>query len=100
MKTYGGRGPRESGMEAPPRVWARVAHLNGKRRTVLHRTDLLTPYAAETIAELPSAIQKSMLTTSVLKSLCRLPQKCEPGVSGIGTERISSRVSVEAMNVM
>ena len=51
MKTYGGPGPRESGMEAPPRVWARVAHLRDRRRTVLHRADLLTPYAAETIAD-------------------------------------------------
>ncbi len=51
MKTYGDPAPRESGMEAPPYVWARVAQLHGKGRTVLHRTDLLTPYAAETIAE-------------------------------------------------
>src|SRR5256885_17228240 len=51
MKTYGDPAPRESGMEAPPYVWARVAQLHGKGRTVLHRADLLTPYAAETIAE-------------------------------------------------
>ena len=45
MKIY------ESSPEAPPRVWASVARLHGKRRIVLHRTDVLTPYAAETIAE-------------------------------------------------
>src|SRR5712691_4810113 len=40
-----------SGEEPPPRVWARVVPPNGKPGTILYRTDVLTPYTAETIAE-------------------------------------------------
>ena len=35
----------------PPRVWARIVSPDGKSGTILHRTEWLTPYTAETISE-------------------------------------------------
>jgi hypothetical protein len=48
----GAHAARGVGRIAPPtRVRTRVVSPSGKPRTILHRTDLLTPYTAETIAE-------------------------------------------------
>ena len=46
-----GRAAEARREEPPTRVRARVVPPSGKPRTILHRTDLLTPYVAETIAE-------------------------------------------------
>ena len=46
-----GRAPETGSEEQPTHVRTRVVPPSGKPGTTLHRTDLLTPYTVETIAE-------------------------------------------------